>query len=130
MRKHIVLASLAYVAGILALTWIDLAVLCRGDPKFDAGCGGFGLYAPLGVLFVAPIFILSLAAGFTGAWSRAAGLAWAAVAGAFGAYLLLGAVGWTRAGYVGAVTVTPLVVLGIRLALDRHRGAGVIRPEG
>ena len=122
MRKHILLASVAYVASILALTWVNLAVLCRGDPKFDAGCGGFGLYAPIGVLFVAPIFLLSLAAGFTGAWTRAAGLAWVAALGAVGAYLLLEAAEWTRAVYAGALIVTPLVVLRLRLALHRYRG--------
>ena len=57
----------AYVSIVALAIWFDLAVLCQGDVKFDGGCGGFGLYIPLWLIFLAP---LPLAAIFLEFWRR------------------------------------------------------------
>ena len=57
----------AYVALVALAIWFNLAVLCQGDPKFDDGCGGFGLYIPLWEVFLAP---LPLAAILLELWRR------------------------------------------------------------
>ena len=44
-----------YIGVVAVCIWLDISVLCRGDPKFDQGCGGFGLYFLAWVLFTAPI---------------------------------------------------------------------------
>jgi hypothetical protein len=51
---------LGYIATVAAAIWFDLAVLCEGDPKFDHGCGGFGLYIPLWEIFLAPLPIAAI----------------------------------------------------------------------
>ncbi|HEU5186612.1 MAG TPA: hypothetical protein VFU01_18715 [Gemmatimonadaceae bacterium] len=40
--------------------WFNLAILCQGDVKFDSGCGGFGLYIPLWIVFLAPLPIAAI----------------------------------------------------------------------
>ena len=45
----------AYGIVVAVAIWFNLAVLCQGDPKFDHGCGGFALYFPVWVIFLAPL---------------------------------------------------------------------------
>lgn len=44
-----------YVAIVALAIWFDLAVLCQGNAKYDRGCGGFAIYIPLWVIFLAPL---------------------------------------------------------------------------
>lgn len=60
---------IAYVGLVAVAIWFDLAVLCQGDAKFDGGCGGFGLYIPLWLIFLTP---LPLAAILLERWKRSA----------------------------------------------------------
>jgi hypothetical protein len=72
------------------MTWVNLALLCRGDPKFDSGCGGFELYALSGILVLAPVFLVSLAAAIGGSEPRHPGaLASLAVMATFVAFAAL-----------------------------------------
>lgn len=57
----------AHVALVSLTIWFDLAVLCRGDAKYDGGCGGFAVYLPLWQIFLAP---LPLAAIVLERWRR------------------------------------------------------------
>jgi hypothetical protein len=57
----------AYIIIVALAIWFDLAVLCRGDAKFDGGCGGFGVYIPLWLIFLTP---LPLAAILLERWRR------------------------------------------------------------
>ena len=50
----------AYVAIVAIAIWFDLAVLCRGDVKFNHGCGGFSFYIPLWATFLAPLPIAAI----------------------------------------------------------------------
>ena len=59
----------AYVTVVAVAIWFDLAILCQGDAKFDGGCGGFGLYIPLWLIFLTP---LPLAAVLLERWKRSA----------------------------------------------------------
>lgn len=67
--KQIAWFLAAYVALVAAAMWFNLAVLCQGDPKFDGGCGGFGVYIPLWEVFLAP---LPIAAILLERWRRSA----------------------------------------------------------
>ena len=53
-----------FIAGYIALValaiWFDLAVLCRGNAKFNGGCGGFAFYIPLWAIFLAPLPIAAI----------------------------------------------------------------------
>ncbi len=55
------IAIIGYVGSIALLVWINTAVLCLGDPKFDDGCGGFDLYFLVWVISFAPLGILATA---------------------------------------------------------------------
>ena len=65
--RQIVLFIAGYVALVAAAIWFDLAVLCRGHAKFNAGCGGFAFYIPLWEVFLAP---LPVAAIFLERWRK------------------------------------------------------------
>ena len=45
----------AYAIVVAVAIWFNLALLCQGDLKYDHGCGGFGLYIPLWLTFLAPL---------------------------------------------------------------------------
>jgi hypothetical protein len=57
----------AYVLIVAIAIWFDLAVLCQGHAKYDGGCGGFGFYIPLWLIFLTP---LPLAAILLERWRR------------------------------------------------------------
>jgi hypothetical protein len=59
--KQAVAFLATHVALVAIAMWFNLAVLCQGDPKFDGGCGGFGLYIPLWEMFLAPLPIAAIA---------------------------------------------------------------------
>lgn len=59
----------AYVAIVSIAIWFNLAVLCEGDAKYDRGCGGFGVYIPLWLIFLTPLLLAALALE---RWRRAA----------------------------------------------------------
>ena len=58
----LLLFAVAYLGAVTACIWLNLAVLCLGDRKFDGGCGGFELYFPLWVVFSAPLALTALVA--------------------------------------------------------------------
>jgi hypothetical protein len=51
---------IAYVGLVALAIWFNLAVLCRGAPKFSGGCGGFGFYIPLWEIFLAPLAVAAI----------------------------------------------------------------------
>jgi hypothetical protein len=53
--RQIVWFLAAHIALVALAIWVDLAVLCRGAVKYDGGCGGFGVYIPLWIVFLAPL---------------------------------------------------------------------------
>jgi hypothetical protein len=59
----------AYAAIIALSVWVNLAVFCSGDLKYDQGCGGAGVYIPLWEIFLTP---LALAAIGIERWRRTA----------------------------------------------------------
>ena len=62
------LAAVAvYVSGLVALGWINITLLCRGDEKWASGCGFAGLYIGVSLLMFAP----GLVAGFLSARAHA-----------------------------------------------------------
>jgi hypothetical protein len=50
----------AYVVVVALAVWLNLAVFCLGDAKYDQGCGGFGVYIPLWEIFLAPLPIAAI----------------------------------------------------------------------
>jgi hypothetical protein len=54
-----------YVAGVAAMAWVNVAVLCRGDPKWGQGCGAWGWL--LDMVFVPLLLAPVLIAGFIAA---------------------------------------------------------------
>ncbi|REJ74829.1 MAG: hypothetical protein DWQ36_13960 [Acidobacteria bacterium] len=50
----------AYLGGVAVAMWVNTSLLCLGDAKFDAGCGGFELYFPLWALSYVPPVVLAL----------------------------------------------------------------------
>ncbi|MGH7680218.1 MAG: hypothetical protein ACRENU_17235 [Gemmatimonadaceae bacterium] len=59
-RRQVAWFLAAYVALVAAAVWFDLAVLCAGDAKYDAGCGGFSTYIPLWEMFLLPLPIAAI----------------------------------------------------------------------
>jgi hypothetical protein len=51
----------AYVALVAGIVSFNLAVLCLGAPKYANGCGGFGTYIPLWLMFLSPLPIAAIA---------------------------------------------------------------------
>jgi hypothetical protein len=48
-------------AGLIALSvWVNLAVFCSGDLKYDQGCGGAGVYIPLWEIFLVPLVVAAI----------------------------------------------------------------------
>ena len=72
MWRYLFAFSLAYLVGTAGVIWIATAVLCLGDPKFDRGCGGWGLYFPVWAVFYLPAAAVAAAAGLTGDLPRRA----------------------------------------------------------
>ena len=90
VRKYVLLAVIAYTIGITAITVVNVAFLCRGDPKFDGGCGSLDLYIPVALIVLAPVFAVSLLAALGGpAPARPVLLATLAVGLTFVAYFAL-----------------------------------------
>lgn len=58
--RQILWFGAAYLAVVAVSVWFNLAVLCAGDAKYDQGCGGFGIYIPLWVIFLAPLPIAAI----------------------------------------------------------------------
>jgi hypothetical protein len=53
--RQVVWFLAAHVALITIAIWFNLSVLCAGDAKYNGGCGGFGVYIPLWLIFLAPL---------------------------------------------------------------------------
>lgn len=58
--RQIVWFIAGYIAIVALAIWFDLAVLCRGNAKFNGGCGGFGFYIPLWEIFLGPLPIAAI----------------------------------------------------------------------
>ena len=53
-----------YISAVAICVWLNISILCRGDPKLDRGCGGFELYFMVWLVFTSPIAIVAaIAAG-------------------------------------------------------------------
>jgi len=65
--RQVVWFLAAHVALVALAIWFNLAVLCKGDIKYNGGCGGFAVYIPLWQIFLAP---LPLAAVLLERWRR------------------------------------------------------------
>ena len=125
MRKYWAWSLAVYVAGIIGMTWVNLTLLCRGDPKFDRGCGGFELYAPVGILVLAPVFLASITAALAGPVPRRpALLVVLALATTFAAAVALETLQrpyWSWSAVLVAAVFSALVVLSARLVVERSR---------
>ena len=58
--RQVVWFLAGYIAVVALAIWFDLAVLCRGNAKFNGGCGGFAFYIPLWAIFLAPLPIAAI----------------------------------------------------------------------
>ena len=58
--RQVVWFLAAYIGSIALAIWFNLAVLCRGAAKYDGGCGGFGVYIPLWLIFLAPLALAAI----------------------------------------------------------------------
>ena len=56
----LLLFAIGFLGVIAGCIWLNTAVFCLADAKFDRGCGGFDLYFLIWAMFSAP---LALAAG-------------------------------------------------------------------
>ncbi len=59
-RRDLLLALLFFVAGAAAIQWINVGLLCRGDPKLDVGCGPVGLYLIDDVVVLGPTMLIGV----------------------------------------------------------------------
>lgn len=89
--RQALLFLVAYVALVAAAIWFDLAILCRGNAKFDGGCGGFAFYIPLWEIFLAPLPIAVL---ILEAWRKSTPPTIARLAGYLAAILVVTEVGF------------------------------------
>lgn len=52
-----------YLALVAIVTYLNVAVSCLGDPKFDRGCGQWGVYYVICLIFAAPAAVVIFGLG-------------------------------------------------------------------
>jgi uncharacterized membrane protein len=114
----------AYVGLVALAIWFDLAVLCQGDAKFDGGCGGFGLYIPLWLIFLAP---LPLAAILLERWKRSEAPPTTRLVTYLGGILALSQVGFLLIDKFPVLLATEAAAIAVALLL-RWRATRQARP--
>ena len=67
--RLILLFSFVYLGVIAAGLWLNVSVLCLGDPKFERGCGGLDFYLLFWPVFLLPIAGTASAIALRIAWS-------------------------------------------------------------
>jgi hypothetical protein len=59
-HRDLVLSLVLFLAGAATLQFVNIAVLCRGDGKFDGGCGEPWLYVIAEIILLAPSISVGL----------------------------------------------------------------------
>ena len=115
----------AYIAIVASAVWFNLAVLCQGDPKFEQGCGGFGLYIPLWEIFLAP---LPIAAMLLEWWRKSAPPPTARLLAYLAGIVAVTEIGWLVVDTFPALLVTQAVAIGMA-GLIRVKTAARVQPR-
>lgn len=130
-RRDVVLATFAFLAGLTLSQWINVGILCRGDPKFGSGCGGIGLAA----LDEAIALTTTLLMGFGVAWYAQSPalqrrVLWLAVALTLLAGVVLDVGPWYRWTRIGPIVALSAIIFIILRRASGQRRSRTMRADG
>lgn len=62
VRRDYLFGGTAFVAGVALTQWVNVGVLCRGNPRFDSGCAGIPGYIGDELVALGPGLLLAFLA--------------------------------------------------------------------